>query len=67
MINLSVNNKTLALNRLTVIKYLLLCVAEDETFLNKKDSSDKLIDEYESFVKTSLQAHPASSTVQLHD
>jgi len=59
--------KALALNRRTVIKYLSLSEAEYEAFLNKKDSRGKLLDEYEPFVKTRLQAHPAASAAQVHD
>ena len=59
--------KALALNRRTVIKYLTLTEAEYETFLNKKDSRGKLLDVYEPFVKTRLQAHPAASAAQVHD
>ena len=59
--------QTLVMNRRTVIKYSAMSEAEYETFLNKKDARGKLLDEYESFVKTRLQAHPAASAAQVHD
>jgi hypothetical protein len=54
------------LNLRTVIKYLLLSGAEYETFLNKKESRGKRLDGYESFVKTSLQTHPAANRTQVN-
>ncbi|MEO6229659.1 MAG: IS21 family transposase [Ferruginibacter sp.] len=59
--------QTLVMNRRTVIKYLAMSEAEYEAFLNKKDSRGKLLDDYESFVKTKLTAHPAASAAQVHD
>jgi transposase len=59
--------QTLVMNRRTVIKYLAMSEAEYEAFLNKKDSRGKLLDNYESFVKTKLTAHPAASAAQVHD
>ena len=59
--------QTLVMNRRTVIKYLAMSEAEYEAFLNKKDSRGKLLDDYESFVKTRLTAHPAASAAQVHD
>lgn len=59
--------QTLVMNRRTVIKYLAMSEAEYEAFLHKKDSREKLLDDYESFVKTKLTAHPAASAAQVHD
>jgi len=59
--------KILVMNRRTVIKYAAMSEAEYEAFLHKKDYRSKLLDEYESFVKTKLLAHPAASAAQVHD
>lgn len=59
--------KAFVMNRRTVIKYLAMSEPEYQAFLQKNDSRGKLLDDYESFVKDRLTAHPAASAAQVHD
>ncbi len=59
--------KALVMDRRTVRRYALMTEKEYCTFLESKDSRDKLLNSYESFIKDKLQAHPAVSAAQLHD
>lgn len=59
--------KTIGMDQRTVKRYARMNEAEYGSFLESKDSRDKLLSPYESFVRDKLQAHPAVKAAQMHD
>jgi len=59
--------RQLGLDYRTVKKYLSMSIDEYEGFLEKHNSRDKLLEPYENFVKTRLEACPDASAAQVHD
>ena len=60
-------SKAFVMDPRTVKRYSLMSEAEYCAFLESKDTRNKLLSAYESFVKEKLQAHPGVSSAQMHD
>jgi transposase len=59
--------KSFGIDRRTVKRYSGMSEADYAAFLVSKETRDKLLARYESFVHDKLTAHPAVSAAQMHD
>lgn len=59
--------KALVIDQRTVKRYSIMSEADYCSFLESKDSRDKLLTPYEPFVHGKLKAHPGVSAAQMHD
>jgi transposase len=60
-------SKKVGMDPRTVTRYSSMTEAEYQSFLETKDTRDKLLSPYETFVKDKLELHPAVSAAQMHD
>ena len=66
-LSLAAIGKALVIDQRTVKRYSLMSEADYCSFLESKDSRDKLLTRYEPFVHDKLKAHPGVSAAQMHD
>jgi transposase len=66
-LSLAAIGKELVMDPRTVRRYSRMSEEEYGAFLGSRESRDKLLSGYASFIREKLQAHPAVSAAQMHD